>query len=503
LKESIVFTLFIFLLLGCASIQPLDGGDKDVTPPVVLNSYPDSASLNVTGTEFSFEFDEYIKLKNPNNLFIISPSQKNNPDFKIKGKKLFITLNDSILPLTTYSFQFNGGVVDLNESNPLQDYQYIYSTGPYLDSLQLKFKVLNYQTKKPCSKCKIQLYYTGKDSAILNAKPAYVGFTNDLGYVQLNNLSDTTFYAYAILDENNNFTLEAEELISLQKPITTSLNDTSYTISVFPYQPKISKPKLLRTRSKTIASFLLSTPVYNNIYAYINDSLITSTYNGKDSLFTNYGFITDTASLTLVVCRDTFKYQILPSKSYRHQIKSVTRTDFGFQFISNNLIESLQSHQIKFSIDSIGYTSDSISFYNNFLNLYTTKQGTNYSFYLHDTLFSKDTVLPSRSDTINYSTQNKVSLSVTLEGFHSKLPKIVNLKQNGKTLQSYKTTSNSLVIYDLNPGKYALSVAEDINRNSLWDTGNPLLNQIPEPIQLSEDFELRLNWDNHFTIKKL
>ena len=105
----------ILLLFSCASVQQLDGGDKDITPPQVQSVFPDSASLNVKSKIISFTFDEYISTTKTNELLIISPSQKINPTIESKGKKLIITLNDSLLPNTTYTIQFNRSVIDINE----------------------------------------------------------------------------------------------------------------------------------------------------------------------------------------------------------------------------------------------------------------------------------------------------------------------------------------------------------------------------------------------------
>ena len=159
---------FILILFSCASVQQLDGGDKDVTPPQVQSVFPDSASLNVKSKIISFTFDEYISTTKTNELLIISPSQKTNPTIESKGKKLIITLNDSLLPTTTYTIQFNGAIIDINESNPLIDYNYIFSTGSYLDSLSIQGLVKDIITNKPCDGCNVHLYKTINDSLVLD-----------------------------------------------------------------------------------------------------------------------------------------------------------------------------------------------------------------------------------------------------------------------------------------------------------------------------------------------
>ena len=88
------FLLILVLFSSCASIQTLDGGEKDKTPPTVLSVSPKNRSLFVKNKTIVYEFNEYIKSSKLNDLLIVSPSQKINPVFVIKNKKLYIRLQD-------------------------------------------------------------------------------------------------------------------------------------------------------------------------------------------------------------------------------------------------------------------------------------------------------------------------------------------------------------------------------------------------------------------------
>lgn len=501
MKQTLLFLIYASLLLGCASIQPLDGGEKDSEPPKILKCYPDSASVYVSTNKFYFEFDEYVKLNNPNNLFIISPAQTINPEFKIKGKQLIIELKDSLLDNTTYSIQFNGGIIDLNEGNPLEQYTYVYSTGSYLDSLQLKFKVTDYRTKKSCSDCKVQLYYSSNDSVILRDKPAYVGFTNDYGVVHLQNLADTSFNVYALQDDNKNFKLENNELISLKTVLKTSNIDTTYPITVFPYQSSLDKPKHHKT-TNSISNFVFKNSVYQTVTPIIDDSILTSSFLGSDTLSVLHGELQDTTILQLLANTDTFTYSIIPNIRTIPRFKYIERSDFGFTLHYNNILDYLNSDTIRFRTDSVFYSLDSITTHNNELYLFTKTSGESYQFFIPKSLLNR-TDTSQLLDTIRYSTLNKVSLSLVLEEFDEKVPKIIYLNKNSKTLKTLRTSNSKVTLFDLQPGTYTIAIAEDLNKNQVWDTGNPFIGLEPEPFQVSTDFELRLNWDNQFTIKKL
>src|SRR6218665_125233 len=134
--------IVILLLASCAQVVPPGGGDRDKTPPKVLRYIPDSAQLNFNSKYIVIDFNEYIQLKDLNNQLIISPPFANNPDVKVKNKTLTIDLSkEKLLPNTTYSIKFGNALQDNNEGNPLEDFSYIFSTGPYIDSLSISGKV--------------------------------------------------------------------------------------------------------------------------------------------------------------------------------------------------------------------------------------------------------------------------------------------------------------------------------------------------------------------------
>jgi len=84
-----IIIAFIFLT-SCASIQSLDGGDKDTMPPKITSVFPENESLFVKGANIVFNFDEYIKAPKLNDVLIISPSQKIKPSVTVKNKRLSI-----------------------------------------------------------------------------------------------------------------------------------------------------------------------------------------------------------------------------------------------------------------------------------------------------------------------------------------------------------------------------------------------------------------------------
>src|SRR5690606_18366437 len=142
------FILLIFLTLTrCANIQRPTGGPKDSIAPTILDASPANYSTNFKERKITLEFDEYIKMTNQFKEFSISPDLEEIVDYRVRKKNLVITLPDSLEENTTYTINFGKGLGDYNEGNAVINYNYVFATGPELDSLIISGKVTNGFTK--------------------------------------------------------------------------------------------------------------------------------------------------------------------------------------------------------------------------------------------------------------------------------------------------------------------------------------------------------------------
>jgi hypothetical protein len=202
----LLITIVIPLLFPrCANIVPPSGGPRDTIPPEVVRSLPPNFSTQFTGTGIHIEFDEFIQLRNINQQFIINPPQKERPDFRVRGRNLYVDLRTEPIPNTTYTLNFRGGIVDLNESNPLSNYEFVFSTGDILDSLNYSGLVLDAYTNKPVEGVVVMLYDNLNDSVPYLNIPLYANRTGKDGRFHLNNLRAETYLVFALTDVNNNY----------------------------------------------------------------------------------------------------------------------------------------------------------------------------------------------------------------------------------------------------------------------------------------------------------
>ena len=136
-------------LYSCASVGRIEGGPYDETPPRFISGTPTPGALHHNKNKLSIEFDEFIKLDKPNEKIVISPPQVQQPEIKSNGKKVVITLQDTLKPNTTYTFDFGDAIQDNNEGNPLENFFYSFSTGDRLDSMAVAGTVLNAANLEP------------------------------------------------------------------------------------------------------------------------------------------------------------------------------------------------------------------------------------------------------------------------------------------------------------------------------------------------------------------
>ena len=154
----IVFYIFVCVFASCATIVSPSGGEKDVAPPLVLSVFPKNESINFKSSEIKITFDEYVKINDRSQINFF-PEIKPNPSINIKGKSIFIKFDSKLKNNTTYIVNFNNSVVDLNESNQLKNYRYVFSTGGKIDTCSLFrsiYSLINNSTHyNPISELKI------------------------------------------------------------------------------------------------------------------------------------------------------------------------------------------------------------------------------------------------------------------------------------------------------------------------------------------------------------
>jgi hypothetical protein len=239
------FIVLIILLYGCAKVGSPTGGLKDTRPPKYLLGIPENRSTGFNGKEITFWFDEYIQFKDLSKELLVSPPLKEKPVIRIKDKSIRINLMNELLPATTYTVNFGNAISDLNEANPLPDFEFVFSTGDQIDSLAVTGKALNAFDHKPLKDAEIlvMLYEDLSDSALLLNPPRYIGRASINGLFSINNIHPDTCRIFAINDVNGNLKYDpGSEAIAFLDSVLVLNSHTVKPVTFIKDTVKLKKP---------------------------------------------------------------------------------------------------------------------------------------------------------------------------------------------------------------------------------------------------------------------
>ncbi len=227
-----VTVLVMFFILSCAKISSPTGGPKDLDPPVILKSQPENGTVMFTGKSFTVTFSEYVILDKITEKFMVSPPVKTKPLVRLKGKNLLVSWEDKLSDSTTYTFYFQDAIRDNNENNPIPNFQYVFSTGPVLDSLSLSGNVFGAFDLEVVPDALVTMYSNLSDTAPARLLPAYISKPDASGGFMINNIKPGHYRLYAVRDLNGNKLYDLDdETFAFSDSIIDITPETNFSIT--------------------------------------------------------------------------------------------------------------------------------------------------------------------------------------------------------------------------------------------------------------------------------
>jgi hypothetical protein len=412
---------------GCATIVPPEGGPRDTLPPIITEARPVDSVLNFTGNRITFTFDEYVKLDNVMQNLIVSPIPRVQPTVTSRLTTVTVRLRDSLEANTTYSLNFGNSIVDVNESNPLANYTYVFSTGSSLDSLTFSGKVLLAETGEIDSTLIVMLHINPDDSAVINERPRYMARLDGKGNFTFRNLPSDTFYVYALKDETRSFRY-------MNKNVLFAFSDTPVVVNN-------------NTRPATL-------------HAYAQMKQEPASGGGTSG--------------TPAAAEKRLRYTTSATPDNNHDLLQ------PFQFRFTTPLRNFDSSKISVSTDTLftplnGYTW-SMDTTKKIVTLNLTWQpGT-----LYNLIFQKDFATDTlgqqllKADTLSFTTRKPADygqLALRLRNVDLSVNPVLQFVQNGQVMFAFPITGNTLSQDMFPPGEYQLRVLHDRNKNGIWNPG--------------------------------
>ena len=524
-----ILFLLLFVCIGCAKKGSITGGLKDTIAPTLKISFPENFSTNFKGNQIKLTFDEYIKLKGLEKQLIVSPPMKNEPLIIPSSvtKYLTIQIKDTLQPNTTYSFNFGQSITDNNEGNPLNQFKYVFSTGPYIDSLALGGRVKDALDREVESFVSVMLYEVNekfKDSVVYTSPPRYITNTLDsLKTFRLENLKAGKYLLVAMKDRNNNNKFNPKtEKIGFHKQFITIPNDTVYEIELFKEELPFKAYKPSQVSGNKIAigydgkqDFSKSKPkiiLKNN--NQILESIVTQ-FPKKDSLQVWYKPI-KADSLLLNIKKEGYV------NDFSVKIKNQKKDTLSINAVQTGILNMRDEFTLESSTPLVKIDKSKISIKDSKTKI--TEFTPNYDDFNQKLVlnFPKNTsekyqiqLLPGAltdffeksNDTLTYKleTRSESDYGNLIVDFQNvkRFPIIIELtNEKGEILAYDYSEKNTKVEFNfLEPKDYILRVIYDDNKNKKWDSGNYLeKRQAEEVIYYSKVIkDVRANWNDNET----
>ncbi len=480
---------------------------------------------NFSAKQIRLEFDEFFKLNNQYQEISISPAMEKLPEYNLNRKILNIDFKDSLQKNTTYVINFGKAIQDVNESNTLTNFTYVFSTGPHIDSLSMSGNVTNSITQEKEKDVTVMIFPLKQDSLLFGKKkPTIYTTTDSSGNFSLNNLHDGEYRIYALKETSPNKIFDNDkELIAFSNRTINLNKDTSdIKLALFQQVPekfRISEKKFTPNGVfSMVFNKRLENPSVKIIYppgfdsqkiseisktkdtalVYMRnmdfDSLRVAIYDNNKPIDTIYQLKGKKESFTRTL---SFKYGV------NRDNKLKPNTDLR---INVNLpIESFEQGLIVLTEDSVNVSNYTIrkdtASTRDLLIKYRWRAGSKYQLLINEAAI-----------TDIYNDKNKragIAFAADKPENYSMLTLKVNVPEPNKqyvielldeqknVVHTDVVTSNTSVIYsNILTQKYKVRVVYDKNKNGHWDSGNVKLRTQPENIWLYEkEITLRPNWE--------
>jgi uncharacterized protein (DUF2141 family)/DNA-directed RNA polymerase subunit L len=528
-SRNFIAIFFISILFyACASIQQPQGGPKDTEPPKILKITPKNLSLNFTAPKIVIEFDEYFKIQNESKEFTVSPEMAKAPILKTKGKRLEVSIQDTLEKNTTYTLNFGKAIADVNESNVVKNFTYVFSTGPKLDSLSIKGKVINSVTGEPELDALVFILPLKRDTIFGKSKPSIFTTTDSSGNYSLNNLRKDTYKIYALKEKNGDkiYQQATDEIGFLKDSIVLDKVLDNVNLSVFKEDATVFRilDKRLNTDGSISFSFnqkLQKPQITVTEPAALDATKIIKFSKNNDSLRV---WLKDLSfDSTKIAIKEAGK--LLQSVTFtRGKKETYTRVLSESDNIDNRILNPNKQLKISFNfpIESADLTKISL--------LEDSVARTGFSFVKDSTDFlsyyfrypwrpKKTYELKFQAGAVTgiFNAKNKEFIKTfelaNKDDYGTLIVKIVPPELNKsyilEVLDGNKGVVNTLVITrdttvkfaNYRAGKYSLRISYDTNKNGKWDTGSVKLGQQPEKIwNEPKELSIRANWERNETI---
>jgi uncharacterized protein (DUF2141 family) len=495
------------------------GGDKDTKEPRLAKTFPKNGSINFKDNEVKFVFNEWIDENNLKEQLIVIPTVDK---YRTKvGRNTLTFYFDSVTleKNTTYYFNLREGIKDITEGNKSDSATLVFSTGTFIDSLEMAGSAKSALDNKAEKNTIVQVFAANESFDLLKSKPLYQTKTENSGDYRIQYMKPGNYFMYAFVDENNNGKYEPNKeyigywntnikLISnVSKLDIKMVKEDHEEITIKSVDTKKGNvPRIEFNKEISSINIDMIAEKSVNVYPYINgkyvflfptnklDSAhinITTTSllenTGHDTLHLLFDYV-DTSKCIFMAnpgkgeIEPTEEIEIQLSKPYKFfkPIMTVYMGGKEYNNIDYNKVMTIKEDKScgKVILKPTSTWKDSIT-----IKMYP-RAFEPVSGYLKDTLMLKYTL-------------KSIEKFGTIGGEVNCKAQDVLVQLVGKDGNVVKQTNKKEFLFEyLKDGEYKLRIIEDVNKNNRWNRGDYRIRKMPERIyHYPETLKLKSNWE--------
>lgn len=503
----LVNCLMMAFLWNCANPVAPTGGPEDLQPPKLVQIDPENESTDFGTRQIEIRFDEYIKLVDQGSI-TLSPPADQELEFKVRGKRLMVTLPDSLSPQTTYSIDFGLSIQDLNRGNILKNFVYAFSTGPELDSLRFRGEVVDAFSGGNVADILVMMYLPGEaDSAIFQARPRYLARTNDDGQFIFQYLKEGDYHLVALRDANLNLKRDVGEAIAFSGAfarVDSSAFQQKRLRLFEEFEPlRIAGATFDGSGKITVA---LSRPSSSSKVGFSSNLVCVTNTITQDTITGWSAIATDSGLVHLFEASELMDSTEVTARSEKEFEASILP---GLQdlILATTAPCSRWPDSLKVASDSLGalgsraVEGDSCS--TRFLIAGDWHTGVEYEIQIPGGAFVSIYQDSIAEQTFEFTKRPGVEMGqavITLDLTDSLSQYILQILRSGKSssvVKSYNASAGSSHTFtqDLPLGNYKLRLIKDENGNGIWDPGSFEERVQPESVlNYSQRLEIKPGW---------
>lgn len=502
--------LAALIFSSCAQVGTITGGDKDsVAPrPIADKINPPNESVNYSGNSLEIPFDEYFRLSNPAANIVMVPPHASVRAF-VKKKTLLLEWDEKLEDNTTYAIYLNKVVKDITEGND-SIMQFVFSTGPVIDTMSYRVKVENAWSLNPEPGVVVGLYSSDSGQLINFTQ------TSTSGIAELNYLSPGNYKVIAFNDQNLNLKPEQNEAVGFPLNEIIEINAAvkdSVPIRMFLQQPDrgiasvdaISEGKFAVSLNQPFEDEEFSIEIDGKAiasedYRWVGiDSMIITPdalflpENASPLIIFKSSF-TDTAKISLRRAPST------PSLGLNEQIDLIPLKE-AIVLEANAKVVDVDTSEIvlRSAEDSTAIPFSLQLLRQDLINIIPDPSFTGDA----ELIFKENAISTAIGPIMNSSLSVSILadkdfgiINVDVSDYDS--PIILYCIQRGKVIRKIEVNNPTEVvsIKQLLPGDYSFRVVIDELNNGYWDSGSLAEKRQPEVVHIySETTKVRANWD--------